>query len=71
MRNKSTFYPGELIIYHNGPRYEIGKIKSITKGAAFVWYNEGDTAALTSFEDMHKLVNGYCITKTDLGGTQS
>lgn len=71
MRNDSNFYPGELIVYHNGPRYEIGKIKSITNNGAFVWYSKGETAAKTSFEDMHKLVNAYCITNTDLGGTHS
>ena len=36
---------GELIIYRNGDRYEIGKIKRLTETGAFVWYSEGDTAA--------------------------
>ena len=71
MRNDGAFYPGELIIYRNGDRYEIGKIKRITSDGAFVWYSSGETAAKTSFADMHKLTNAYCITKTMLGGLES
>lgn len=71
MIDNGVFYPGELIIYHNGFRYEIGKIKSITSEGAFVWYSSGETAAKTSFADMHKLTNEYCITKTILGGFES
>lgn len=39
------FEEGEYIIYVNGNRYEIGKIKRIVQDGAFVWYNSGDTAA--------------------------
>lgn len=65
----NEFKPGELIIYRNGERYEIGKIKRITEDGAFVWYHEGDTTAKTPFDCMHKLVNAYTIKETSLGGT--
>lgn len=64
----SDFKPGELIIYRNGDRYEIGKIKRITHDGAFVWYHEGDTAAKTPFDCMHKLTNAFVVKETTLGG---
>ena len=64
------FKLGEYIIYHNGSRYELGKIKCIVDDGAFVWYHEGDTAAKTPFECMHKLTNRYAIIKTSLGGCE-
>lgn len=71
MNDKCTFKEGEHIIYHNGNRYEIGKIKKITDNGAFVYYSSGETAALTSFKDMHKLVNEYVIGETSLGGVMA
>lgn len=62
------FKEGEYIIYVNGDRYEIGKIKRIVLDGAFVWYHSGDTAAKTPFDCMHKLMNEYVIDKTSLGG---
>lgn len=62
------FKAGEYIIYQNGERFEIGKIKRITNDGAFVWYHEGETAAKTPFDCMHKLVNGFTIKATSLGG---
>lgn len=62
------FKEGEYIIYVNGDRYEIGKIKRIVQDGAFVWYHSGDTAAKTPFDCMHKLENEYVIDKTSLGG---
>jgi hypothetical protein len=62
------FKEGELIIYQNGDRYEIGKIKRLCDNGAFVWYHEGSTAAKTPYDCMHKLINGYCIKVTTLGG---
>ena len=61
---------GELVLYQNGDRYEIGKIKRLTDTGAFVWYSEGDTAAKTPYECLHKIVNGYTIKETTLGGFQ-
>lgn len=62
------FKVGEYIIYVNGDIYELGRIKSINKDGAFVAYHEGETGAKTSFDLMHKLINGYCIKETTLGG---
>ena len=59
---------GELIIYQNGDRFEIGKVKRLTDTGAFVWYSSGDTAAKTPYEAMHKLTNAYTVTDTTLGG---
>ena len=67
-KNEVNWKPGELIIYQNGDRFEIGKIKRITEDGAFVWYHEGETAAKTPFDCMHKLVNAYTILKNSLGG---
>lgn len=66
MENK--FKQGQHIIYRNGERYEIGKIKRVTEDGAFVYYSEGDTAAKTPFECMHPLTNEYVIKETSLGG---
>ena len=62
------FKEGEYIIYQNGDRYELGRIKRITSDGAFVWYHEGDTASKTPFDCMNKLVNAYTIQETSLGG---
>ena len=70
MNNSKDWKPGELIIYQNGDRFEIGKIKRITEDGAFVWYHEGETAAKTPFDSMHKLVNGYVIEQESLGGEE-
>lgn len=64
----AEFKEGEYIIYQNGDRYEIGKIKRITDNGAFVWYNEGETAAKTPFDCMHKLINSFTIKASSLGG---
>ena len=61
------FKEGEYIIYQNGDRYEIGKIKRIVDDGAFVWYHSGETAAKTPFERMHKIANEYVIGETSLG----
>ena len=70
MNNSKDWKPGELIVYQNGDRFEIGKIKRITEDGAFVWYHEGETAAKTPFDCMHKLVNGYVIEQESLGGEE-
>ena len=64
----ADFKEGEYIIYRNGERYELGRIKRITEDGAFVWYSDGETAAKTPFDCMHKIVNGYTIKQTLLGG---
>lgn len=62
------FKVGEYIIYQNGDRCELGRIKRIVSDGAFVYYSEGDTAAKTPFDCMHRLVNEYVIQETSLGG---
>lgn len=63
-----VFEEGEYIIYQNGDRFELGKIKRITPDGAFVYYSSGTTAAKTPFSCMHKLANEYVIGETSLGG---
>lgn len=63
-----NFNEGDYIIYQNGGRYEIGKIKRIVPDGAFVWYHNGETASKTPFEQMHKIANDYVIGETSLGG---
>ena len=65
------FCEGEYIVYQNGDRYELGKIRRITDDGAFVHYSRGSTAEKTPFECMHKLVNAYVIDKTGLGGGET
>ena len=65
--NTHGFEIGELVICQIGSRYEIGKIKSFTEVGAFVWYHSGDTAAMTHWENLHKIENAGYILKTELG----
>lgn len=58
---------GDLFIYQNGDRYEIGKVKRVCDDGVFAYYSCGGTSAKTPFDCMHKLVNGYCIKDTVLG----
>lgn len=62
------FYVGEYIMYVNGDQYELGRIKSLYPDGAFVAYHGGEIGAKTPYDTMHKLVNGYVIQKTLLGG---
>lgn len=70
-----TFEPNELFIYVNGNadsgRFEIGKVKRkvVNRNAYYCWYHEGDTAACTPAECMHKLENSYVIKENSLGGS--
>lgn len=77
MSNEKAFEPGELFIYVNGDlesgRFEIGKVKGKVEGrdAYFCHYHEGETAACTPVECMHKLTNAYAIKIDSLGGFPS
>lgn len=62
------FKANDFIIYQNGERFEIGKVKRLTDDGAFVWYHEGETAAKTPYDRMHKIENAYVIKITELGG---
>lgn len=64
----NDFKEGEYIVYVNGDKYELGRITSLRDDGAFVCYHEGETAAKTPYDCMHKLVNGFVIAETTLGG---
>lgn len=52
------FKEGELFVYLNGDRWELGMVKRKAEdGKYFCWYSRGDTAACTPVECMHKLIN--------------
>lgn len=67
----SEYKEGQYIIYQNGDRFEIGKIKRLTPTGAFVWYSTGDTAAKTPYDCMHPIKNDYVISGTGLGGAMT
>ena len=57
-----VFKAGELFVYVNGDRWELGMVKreNNTGDGYFCYYSTGDTAANTPIENMHKLANhGY------------
>ena len=55
----TDFEPGELFVYTNGDRWELGQVKrpNNTGTGYFCWYSTGDTCANTPVEKMHKLAN--------------
>lgn len=65
-----TFEEGELFVYINGDRAEIGKVKreNNTGAGYFCYYSSGETAANTPVDCMYKLVNSDTIKGTTLGG---
>lgn len=63
----NNYSVGEYIIYQNGDKYELGRIKSLREDGAFVAYHEGEIGAKTPYSHMHKLINRYCIIDTSLG----
>ena len=67
-KRSEKFKVGQYIIYVNGDRFEIGRIKALTDTGAWVWYHTGQTGAKTRYEDMHPLINDFTILKTNLGG---
>lgn len=58
-----TFKKGQLVLYEGTFGFEVGKIKKILKNnrRAYVWYHEGDTAALTDLKLLNPIINDYCI----------
>lgn len=73
-KKKEEFRVGELVAFigrdPNGEIYtvEIGKIKSLFKDGAFVYYHTGGTAAKTRYCDLYKIRNEYAMH--DLGGEE-
>ena len=69
--NKNEYKEGQYIIYQNGDRFEIGKIKRLTPTGAFVYYSCGDTAEKTPYDHIHPIMNDYVIGETGLGGAMT
>ena len=65
---REDFHIGQYIVYVNGDKFEIGRIKSLCDDGAFVAYHEGETGAKTPYDCMHPIVNEHVITRTSLGG---
>ena len=65
----NEFEIGEYIIYVNGTKYELGRITSLRDDGAFVCYHEGETAAKTPYDLIHKIINGFTIKDTTIGGS--
>lgn len=62
------FKDGEIILYQNGDRYELGIVKgrydnSEGKECYRVYYHAGDTTALTDAMDMKKITNGSLLVE--------
>ena len=62
-----NFKENEIVLYQNGDKFQVGRIKRLCDDGAFVWYHSGDTAAKTPYENLHKLQNATCLTNTALG----
>lgn len=64
--------PGQYVLYKNGDRYELGRVKRVADdGGAFVWYSSGDTASKTPRDCLILLENARDILDTDLGGADA
>lgn len=59
MDNQEKYKPGEIFVYVNGDRWELGVVKGPNNSGDgyFCWYSLGDTAASTPTRCMHKLAN--------------
>lgn len=60
---------GDFVVYlkYEGCA-EIGRVAEVRKNGAFVCYHEGETAALTPFDNLAIISNDYTIKETSLGG---
>ncbi len=53
--SKITYKSGDMVVYTNGTRQEVGTIKRFRdNGDAFVWYHTGDTASCTPLDLLRK-----------------
>ena len=66
--DKTLFTVGEIVIYQNGDRFELGIVKSVCERKTddweqdyFVNYHTGDTAARTGESNLHKIENRYAF----------
>lgn len=60
------FKNGEIVLYQNGERFEVGIIKerddnSEGEECYRVYYHNGDTTALTNATDMKKIINATML----------
>jgi len=58
-----TFKPGEVVLYQNGDKFELGVVKRLGNmpDTYFVWYHMGDTTACTHVRNLHKIINSYAF----------
>jgi len=58
-----TFKPGEVVLYQNGDKFELGVVKRLGNmpDTYFVWYHMGDTTACTDVRNLHKITNSYAF----------
>ena len=68
MSKAEKFNVGQYIVYCNGDRFELGRIKALCDRGAFVAYHEGETGALTPYDLIHPLINEFAIKEKTLGG---
>lgn len=64
----NSFHVGQYVLYHNKDKYELGRVVSLKQNCAFICYNEGETAAATSYNSIYPIENEYTIKTTTLGG---
>lgn len=58
----AKFQEGEVFVYANGSRYELGVVKrACGDDNYFCYYSEGDTAANTPASNMFKLANSASL----------
>ena len=55
------YKPGDIIIYRNGDRHELGEVKRPSANGYFVRYHTGDTAANTPHELIIPIQNAYAF----------
>ncbi len=65
-QKRADFKDGEYVLYQKGGTFQFGKIKRCLARGAFVWYHEGQTAALTPYEYLYHIDNAFVIKQTSL-----
>lgn len=57
----NKFNKGEVVLYQNGERFELGIVKEVAGNKYRVWYHTGDSTALTDESLLHKVDNLYAF----------
>lgn len=69
--SKPKFKEGDIVLYQNGERFELGLVKSILNANTRtnndnykyrVYYHTGSTTAVTDECNLHKIINTYAFT---------